>query len=358
MFQRSRTPLADLKPGRIAVIKPSALGDVVHSMPLVNALRARYPEAAITWVINKGYVALVDGHPAINGHIPFDRGSMKKGWKQAAKESGKFVAELRRGRFDLVFDLQCLARTGLMCIASGAKRRVGLSTAREGARFAYTDVIEIPDPANTHAIEQYWKVAEALGVGDLPKRFDVPVAPAARAWAREQLADLPRPWMAFGVGARWLTKRWPPEHFATLARRAQGQSGGTVFFVGTPDEAPLASQVFDSLEGAKRNFCGSTSLAELVALLDACDVMVANDTGPLHVAVGLGKPTVAPYTCTVVRRHGPYLQLGGVETTVWCKGSYVRTCDRLECMTDLQPDRLWPVLAPLLSPWATRSRID
>ena len=124
MFQRSRTPLAELQPGRIAVIKPSALGDVVHSMPLVNALRARYPEAAITWVINKGYVALVDGHPAINGHIPFDRGSMKKGWKQAAKESGKFVAELRRGRFDLVFDLQCLARTGLMCIASGALKQI------------------------------------------------------------------------------------------------------------------------------------------------------------------------------------------------------------------------------------------
>ena len=70
----------------------------------------------------------------------------------------------------------------------------------------------------------------------------------------------------------------------------------------------------------------------------------------------LGKPTVAPYTCTVVRRHGPYLQLGGIETTVWCKGSYIRTCDRLECMTDLQPDRLWPTLAQILSTWASTSR--
>ncbi|WP_020468110.1 glycosyltransferase family 9 protein [Zavarzinella formosa] len=356
MFQRSRIPLAELNPKRVAVIKPSALGDIVHSMPLIGALRDKFPAASITWVINKGYVPLVAGHPAIDGVIPFDRGAMKKGWKRFVRESGMFLKELRRGRFDLVFDLQCLARTGLMCLATGAVRRVGMGTAREGARLAYTDVIEIPEPEKTHAIDQYWKVAEALGVGDLPKRFDVPASPEVRAWAMAQLADLPRPWMAFGVGARWLTKRWPPEHFATLAKQAQARFGGTVFFVGTPDEAPLAEQVFQAIAGPRKNFCGTTSLSQLIGLLAVCDVMVANDTGPLHVAVGLGKQTVAPYTCTVVRRHGPYLQLGGVETTVWCKGSYIRTCDRLECMTDLQPDRLWPVLAQILSTWASHSR--
>lgn len=356
MFQRSRIPLSELQPRRIAVIKPSALGDVVHSMPFVGALRTKFPSASITWVINKAYVPLVDGHPAIDGFIPFDRGSMKKGWKRAVSESLQFAKLLRRQRFDLVFDLQCLARTGLMCLASGANRRVGLSTAREGARYAYTDVINISEPDKTHAIDTYWKVAEALGVGDLAKQFDVPVAPAVRQWALSQLAELPRPWMAFGVGARWLTKRWLPEHFAALAKQAQARFGGTVFFVGTPDEAPLAERVFGELDGPKKNFCGTTNLAQLIALLAVCDVMVANDTGPLHVAVGLGKPTVAPYTCTVVRRHGPYLQLGGIETSVWCKGSYVRTCDRLECMTDLQPDRLWPVLAQILSAWAATSR--
>lgn len=358
MLQRSRIPLSELQPRHIAVIKPSALGDVVHSMPFVGALRAKFPEAKIKWVINKAYVPLVDGHPAIDGFIPFDRGSMKKGWKRAVSESLNFAKRLKREKFDLVFDLQCLARTGLMCLATGAKRRVGLNTAREGARYAYTDVITIPDPSNTHAIDHYWKVAEALGMGESPKQFNVPVAADVRTWAMEQLEAMPRPWMAFGVGARWLTKRWLPDHFAVLAKQAQAKFGGTVFFVGTPDEAPLAQQVFDQLDGPKKNFCGTTSLAQLVALLAVCDVMVANDTGPLHVAVGLGKPTVAPYTCTVVRRHGPYLQLGGVETSVWCKGSYVKTCDRLECMTDLQPDRLWPVLAQILSSWASTSRID
>lgn len=356
MFQRPRPPLADLNPKRIAVIKPSALGDVVHTMPFVGALRAKFPAAKITWVVNKSYVPLVAGHPAIDAVIPFDRGSMKKGWKTAAKRAAAFGKDLRRGRFDLTIDLQCLARTAVMSLATGATRRVGLSTAREGARLAYTDVIDIPDPDKTHAVEHYWKVAEVLGVGDRPKRFDVPVPSEAKSWALAQLGGLPRPWVAFGVGARWLTKRWPPEHFAVLANQAQARFGGTVFFVGAPDEAPLAEQVFNSLSGPKRNFCGTTDLGQLIGLLSVCDAMVANDTGPLHLAVGLGKPVIAPYTCTVVRRHGPYLQLGGVETTVWCKGSYVRTCDRLECMTDLQPARLWPALAQILSAWPANSR--
>jgi lipopolysaccharide heptosyltransferase I len=345
-----------LQPQRIALIKPSALGDVVHSMPVLNALRARFPQSHIAWVINRSYQPLVEGHLALNETIPFDRGAMKAGWRKAAGTAFRLARELRRKNFDLVIDLQCLARSGLMTLATGAKRRVGLSTAREGARFAYTDIIEIPEPQQTHAIDHYWRVAEAFGVGHLPKQFGVPVQPAARDWVREQMKDLPRPWLAFGVGARWLTKRWPPDHFARLALRAQETFGGSVFFVGSPDEAPLAKQVMEQLHGPTRDFVGTTNLQQLAALLEAADVMVANDTGPLHLAVALGVPTVAPYTCTKVIRHGPYGQTGGVETTVWCKGSYIRNCDRLDCMKELLPDRLWPHLSAILSTWASHSR--
>lgn len=353
---RHRPPLAGLTARRIALIKPSALGDVVHALPVLGALRHRFPDARISWVVNRSYQPLIDGHPALDETIPFDRGALKAGWGKAAGTALALARQLRRRRFDLVIDLQCLARSALMTLATGARRRVGLGTAREGARFAYTDVVPIPDAQNQHAIDHYWQVAEAFGVGHLPKRFDVPVRPDARAWVQQQLRDLPRPWLAFGVGARWLTKRWPPDHFARLARRAQETFGGTVFFVGSPDEAPLAKQVINQLRGPWRDFVGTTSLPQLAGLLEAADVMVANDTGPLHLAAALGRPCVAPYTCTQVRRHGPYGQAGGVETAVWCKGSYVRTCDRLDCMTDLTPDRLWPVLSATLSAWASRSR--
>jgi heptosyltransferase I len=356
LFLRDRPPLADLDARRIALIKPSALGDVIHALPVLNALRHKFPDAHIAWVINRSYQSLIAGHVALNETIPFDRGAMKAGWRKAAKASLGLARQLRKRRFDLVIDLQGLARSGLMTLATGAKRRVGLSTSREGAHLAYTDIVTIPKPGERHAIDHYWCVAEALGVGDIPKRFDVPVQPESRAWVREQMKDLPRPWLAFGVGARWLTKRWPPDHFARLARQAQESFGGTVFFVGSPDEAPLAQQVIAQLRGPTRDFVGTTSLQQLAGLLEAAEVMVANDTGPLHLAAALGRPCVAPYTCTQVRRHGPYGQTGGVETTVWCKGSYIRTCDRLECMTELQPDRLWPHLSAILSTWASHSR--
>ena len=356
MFTRSSQPLAQIDACRIALIKPSALGDVVHALPVLGALRIRFPKAHIAWVINRGYRELIDGHPALDETIPFDRAALKGGLRKAAGASFSFARELRRKRFDLVVDLQGLARSGLMTLATGARRRVGLGTAREGAALAYTDVIATPAADRQHAIDRYWLVAEALGVGDIPKRFDVPVSAVARAWAAEQLGDFPRPWLAFGVGARWLTKRWPPEHFAHLARLAQQKFGGTILFVGAADEAPLANRVAELLTGPSRNYCGTTSLQQLAALLETADAMIANDTGPLHLAVALGRPCVAPYTCTQVRRHGPYGQAGGVETTVWCKGSYIRTCDRLECMAELRPERLWPHLSDILSTWATHSR--
>lgn len=353
---RRRPPLAEIRAERIALIKPSALGDVVHALPVLGALRHKFPASHISWVVNRAYRPLLGGHPALDETIPFDRGALKAGWRKAAGTSLALARLLRKRRFDLVIDLQGLARSGLMTLATGARRRVGLGTAREGAHLAYTDVIAVPEPEKLHAIDRYWYVAEALGVGDIPKEFDVPVHPESRAWVHEQFRDLPRPWLAFGVGARWLTKRWPPDSFAELARRAQEAYGGTVFFVGAPDEAPLARQVIAQLRGPSRDFVGTTSLQQLAALLEAADVMVANDTGPLHLAAALGRPCVAPYTCTQVRRHGPYGQAGGVETTVWCRGSYVRTCDRLDCMKELTPDRLWPVLAATLTAWASHSR--
>ncbi len=111
------------------------------------------------------------------------------------------------------------------------------------------------------------------------------------------------------------------------------------------------------VHGSVRNFTGATSLPQLAALLSEADVLLANDTGPLHLAVALGRPVVAPYTCTVIRRTGPYGQEArAFETTVWCRGSYLKECARLECMTELVPARLWPALHELLSTWERQSR--
>jgi ADP-heptose:LPS heptosyltransferase len=184
------------------------------------------------------------------------------------------------------------------------------------------------------------------------KAFHVPIDPQARRWAREQLQSFPRPWLAIGVGSRWLTKRWPPEHFAVLARRAFERCAGTAVFVGTPEEAPLADQTARLVTGPTCRLTGKTTLPQLVAVLAEVDAMIANDTGPLHLAVALGRPVVAPYTCTLIERTGPYGQADhAVATSIWCRGSYLKTCPRMECMADLTPERLWPALEAILRTW-------
>jgi lipopolysaccharide heptosyltransferase I len=352
---RSRIPLDQFTAHRIALLKPSALGDIVHSLPVLTALRQRFPAAHITWVVNRSYEPLLTGHRDLSATLPFDRGAASRGTISALKTWVRFLRELRRQQFDLVIDLQGLFRSGLMARVSGAPRRVGLSTAREGATWFYTDVIPVADFHALHAVDRYWRIAEALGVGDLPRKFHLSLNADACAWADGVLVGHPRPWVMVGAGSRWVTKRWPTESFALLLRRAYTEFGGTMVLVGAPNETELSADVHRRLTAPVLDVTGRTSLPQLAALLSRADVMLANDTGPLHVAAALGRPVVAPYTCTKVLLNGPYgSEAGAVESRVWCQGSYLKRCARMECMEELTPECLWPHLHEVLQSWQTR----
>lgn len=352
MFRWQRVPLDRIDAERIAIIKPSALGDIVHALPVLSAVRARFPKARLTWVVNRTYEPLLAGHPDLDATLPFDRAGLKRGVGPLFATLSGFLRALRQGRFDLVLDLQGLFRSAMMVWATFSSRRVGLATAREGSRWFYTDVVPVPDADQIHAVDRYWKVAEALGVGDVPKRFTLPRSETAEAWAEATLREWPRPWVAVAPGARWQTKRWLPAHFQTTTQLLQQRYGGTVVFVGGPEENPVAAQVASGLRGPTLNLAGTTTLPGLVSILARVDLLIGNDTGPLHVAAALGRPVAAPYTCTQVRLTGPYGAFrGAVQTTVWCAGSLYKKCSRMECMAELLPERLWPAVEEALSRW-------
>lgn len=342
-------------PRRIAIVKPSALGDVMHALPVLSGLRRRFPDAHIAWVVNHIYAPLLKPHPELNEVIPFDRNSLRNGWLKGAAAFVRFMRHLRRQRFDLVLDLQGLLRSGLMTLATGAPVRLGLASAREGARFCYTHRIDDGDGVQ-HAVDRCWRMAEALGAdGEICAHL--PVEENARRWALDVMSRWPRPWLAVGAGARWLTKRWPPEHFAVLIQRAQASFGGTAVLIGAPDEMDVSRRTAEAVGGPVCDLTGRTTLPQLAAVLAEADALLANDTGPLHLAVALGRPVVAPYTCTQVARNGPYGQFArATETQVWCHGSYLKRCDRLECMAELTPDRLWPHLHEVLATWQRQRR--
>lgn len=342
---------------RIAILKPSALGDIVHALPVLSAVRDQYPQAEISWVVNRGFMGLLSGHPELTEIIPFDRGAYR-GLASGLQASWQLANFLRKKRFQLVLDLQGLARTGLMSLSTGAPIRFGFANAREGSRWAYTHIVQVPDADRLHAVDRYWRMVEAVGAGHHPRRCLVPVQTAEMQKIVEDFAAYPRPWIITAVGAKWLTKRWPPRHFATLLQQATATFGGTVFPVGTADDSGLSQELLNHLTCQKRDLTGQTPLPRLIALLKAADVMVANDTGPLHLAAALGTPCVAPYTCTKITLHGPYGQLNrAVSTQVACAGSYLKQCpNNMICMNELTPDKLWPILHEVLQSWATRSR--
>ena len=337
---------------RIAIIKPSALGDIVHALPVLSALRGTYPQSHISWVVNKSFEGLLQGHLDLDETIPFDRSNA------GIRNSLRFGRELRQRNFDLVIDLQGLLRTGLMTAATGAKRKVGFANAREGAKYFYNERVTVTDADRIHAVDRYWKIVEHLHEANQPKRFDLPIREDERNAVERDLAGLPRPWYAVAVGAKWITKRWPPHQFGQLLVRAQREFGGTAIFVGVGEDSPLSQVAIRSLNGPSQDWCGKTSLPKLAATLAIADVMIANDTGPLHLAAALGTPCVAPYTCTKIALHGPYTSpRGGIETTVKCAGSYLKSCPNgTICFQDLSAEKLWPPLAEVMQSWAVRSR--
>ena len=242
----AKPPLAE--PQRIALVKPSALGDIMNSLPVLAALRSRFPGPH--QLDRQPLLRAASARPS-RSRTRQSPSNATSPW--ARPYSGlsamiRFIKDLRRRRFDLVIDLQGLFRTGLIAYLSGAKRRVGLASAREGAAWFYTELVDDLD-GSPHAVDRCWRVAEHFGAADQKKTFRLPVDPAATQWALGLLAEYPRPWLAVGVGSRWLTKRWPPQHFAELARRVRQSFGGSVILIGAPDEADLARHTADIIDG-------------------------------------------------------------------------------------------------------------
>jgi lipopolysaccharide heptosyltransferase I len=347
----------------VCIIKPSALGDVVHALPVLDALRKRWPDASISWVVNRGLRGLLEGHPDLHEVIPFDRPRLFQRDKGLVRQAG-FLRELRSRRFDLVVDLQGLFRSGLMAWATGASVRVGRADAREGATAFYTHKIEAK---TTHAVDRLLEIAAALGCEPSTPLFQPVIDEESRSWAREKLAGLSRPLLGVNVGARWLTKRWPPNSFAEVAARAARELGSGVVAVGSPEDRPLVDELMAGLAShgvSALDLCGKTTLPGLAAIAEACDLFLSNDTGPLHLAAAAGTPTVSIFLCTDPRKTGAYAPNARVAVTgVACAASCVRDCPtKMECMAELSPEKVWPIVLSALTgqragtPHADRSR--
>jgi lipopolysaccharide heptosyltransferase II len=345
---------------RICVIKPSALGDVVQSLPLLPVLRERFPQARLAWVVNLEFSELLSGHPHLDDLLLFHR-------RGTARQYLHLLHELREAQFDLVFDLQGLMRSGVMAAATRAPLRVGLETSREGSGLACH--LTIPNTGKMmSAFQRYWRIAEELGLGDRPPQTIVQTSDNDRAWAAAELRRLSGPILAIHPGARWMTKRWPVEKFAVVANKAMRQLGFSVVILGSKGEMPVAQELQTLLQGfvprrTVLNLTGQTTLKQLAAMLSSVDVVLTNDSGPMHLAAGLGTSVLGIFTCTNPTISGPPgWQHELVSTEVACAASYKKQCphsgrSHLCCMEELSTERVCAALVRLIDKRQLHTRV-
>jgi heptosyltransferase I len=338
-------PLATIDARRICFIKPSALGDVVQAIPVVHAIKYRFPAASITWVINDHLAPLIEKTGLVDDVIRFERHRLSSIHSSSRQALAQLTKSLAGYRFDLAIDLQGLLRSAMLGLATRAPVRIGLASAREGSALTYTHLAQ-DGPFETNAVERYWSVARLLGAGGLEKSFSLNLSTAEQAWAIDQLVRYPKPWLAVHPGAKWITKRFPAEKFGQAAGQWSRQTGGTVVIVGTGDDRPLAQTMKESLIGQPTlDLLGKTSLRQLAAVLDQVDRLLTNDTGPMHLAAAVGTPTVSVFTCTSPIRSGPFGEGHRLyQTSVPCRASYKKECDHFSCMKQLSADGLVPLL--------------
>ena len=324
---------------RILILKPSALGDVVQALPVARVLRRQFPQAELHWWVDAALSPLLEGDPDLDRLILFERTRWSVPWRW--HEAVRSLRQLRTQRYDWVIDLQALARSGATAWLADGALTVGLDDPREGAPTFYD--LRVPRPTFlTHAVDWYLEVPRALGV---PVHWDfewLPRRPAAAADVQRRWPADGHRWIALQPGARWLNKRWPAEHFAALVRRfAEELPDARFAVVGSGRDQALGQTLERAVSGRCLDLTGKTTLPELVEWLRRCELLIGNDSGPLHIAAALGKPVVALFGPTEPRRTGPYRQLDRVLQLplpcVPCLSKRCRCARPLACLRDLAP---------------------
>lgn len=302
---------------RIAILKLSALGDVIHALPVAHALRRHFPDAHLAWIVETRAAPLLDGHPDLDSVIPVDTWRWRvllrnpAGLREVATELSSLIRRMRASRFDVAIDLQGLLKSGVLAALTGAPFRIGFGwrRCREPLSACFTNYRVLPRAAAVHVVDQYLCLLEPLGVHEGSPVFHIPSSPRAERRIEEFLAEQgikPRDRLvALNPGAGRAEKRWPLSHFRALADRLSVEAGARVLLLWGPGEEILAREVVDRLP--VRPILGPpTSLPELAALLRRCALVVGSDTGPLHLAAALGTPTLGLYGPTWAWRNGPY----------------------------------------------------
>ena len=327
----------------IMVVKLSAIGDVIHALPVSYALKETFPEARVTWVVEPPAYELLTDNPYIDEIILFE----KKKFKSLGgflTNFGPFKRRLQQNQYDAALDLQGLFKSAAIAYLSKAPVRLGTCNMRECSDKVSRPVIG--PHAQGHIVERYLDAARELGC-----RVDKVVFPMNVTARDEDLAarimqqagaDMANPYVVLAVGANWPNKRWPTKYFAALSDWLYSQKLIPVVIGGGVLDASLAAEIEAAAEIPPVNLVGRTSLKQLAHIIRHARLTLGGDTGPVHLSAGIGTKTVMVMGPTDANRNGPYGQLDNAIEADWdCKYCWKRACPKgRECLARISVEQV------------------
>ena len=310
----------------ILVVRLGALGDVVHTIPAVAALRGAFPDARIDWIVDAKHREIVDLVTVLDRVVPLE-GRTLGAWRKA-------INDLRRTRYDVAIDFQGLMKSAVLARASGAARVIGFSIwhlREKTARPFYSSTVEAE---GGHVIRKNLRLLQVLGIECDTIEFPIADGGSPAAVALSRLVT--GPYALINAGAAWPNKRWPAERFGELAAFLADARGLTPVVLWGPGEDALAQAVIDASSG-RAVLAPPTRIRDLVALARGASVVISGDTGPLHIATAVGAPTVGIFGPTNPERNGPWIEEdAAVSRFDECGCHYDRRCHRRDwCLLDV-----------------------
>ena len=349
---------------KILVVKLSALGDVAHALPVIDYLRKEAPGASVDWVVDRRFAPLLEGNPGLRRVLPLDLKAWKRRWtvRDARREAGDAVRDLRDGKYDLAFDIQGNIKSGVVTRLSGAGLRFGFDRAgvRESPNLLFTNRHVRSRPEDVHVTQKILRVVSAPFGGEIPSPWTVPgivtseAADKEAARVLEELLPGTAPRLAVHAGTTWNTKKMDPGFWAGTVRLLRDRFPRIGLFLswGNEEERREAEEI-RKLAGGASCVLPKAGLKELAALLKACGYMLGPDTGPLHIAAAVGAKTVSIFRGSDGKYAAPrgpghrFLQAPLPCTACQIKGSKV--CERdAECRESIRLEEAAAAMAGLI----------
>ncbi len=343
----------------ILIVKMSAIGDVIHTLPALNAIRSNYPHAKITWLVEEAAADIIYGHKALDRVIL----SKRKKWikelfsskyRHALKKIRNFIKELRDTEYDMIIDFHGLLKSGAMVMLARGKRKIGFDKGMDHAEYSHLFYNEriAPVSMEVHALKRGLMLLEAIGIKADKVEYGLSVSEndrleIDRLFDKKRI-DPKKRIICINPQATWETKLWSKKKFAVLSDKIIKDFNAQIIFTGGDSDRDAVSEIISMMHGKCINFTGLTTLKSLAALYEKADILVTTDTGPMHLGAAKGVRVIAIFGSTAPWRTGPFgEQHGIIRSEITCSPCFKKECKTKECMEKITVDHVFEAVEKL-----------